>query len=203
MFCQKCGREIGEASKFCKYCGACILEKNTEKVMDFKGLDTSSFDVRQEVVNGFENNETEKNANINERTGTSFTNVEIKGKLSFATKIALMFALVFFFCPFVMLSCGGETVDISGFEFMIAQDLSGERVVEEEPANVFLAVAFLAGVFGLMASSEKKASSVLIVIALSMLILFRITFFQYYEVGEYKNSGMIEFQWGWMLCTGA
>ena len=58
------------------------------------------------------------------------------------TKLLLLIGMVAFFFPFVMVSCSGESMELSGFELMTSISLRDEMENEEEgeDPNPYLAV---------------------------------------------------------------
>ena len=42
MFCSKCGKEVNEQEKFCRYCGATITNSNAESNMSFDVILTNA-----------------------------------------------------------------------------------------------------------------------------------------------------------------
>lgn len=177
MFCGKCGKEIVDDTKFCKYCGSPVMTRETVSAPE-----------KSSEKNQFQNNSSES------------SNVF----LNKIARIALVLALVFFCCPFVMVSCGSETAEVSGMEVMVGKDFGDEEVIgDDTPANVFLILAFLAGVGALgftFADKTYRTTGVTALTTVSALgiIVFRANFFDYYkELQGYEIY--IQFRWGWTM----
>lgn len=177
MFCGKCGKEITDGTKFCKYCGSPVMTKKSVCTSDVPSEKSDSQNSSSESSNVF---------------------------LNKIARIALMLSLVFFCCPFVMVSCGSETAEVSGMEVMIGKDFGDEEVMgDDTPANVFLILAFLAGAGALgftFADKTYRTKGVTALTTVSTLgiIVFRANFFDYYkELQGYESY--IQFRWGWTM----
>ena len=82
-------------------------------------------------------------------------------------RIALLFSLVFLCCPFVMVSCGTESAEVSGIEVMVGKEFDDEEILgEDTPANTFLIFAFLVGVGALGFTFADKTYRTMGVVAL-------------------------------------
>ena len=177
MFCGKCGKEITDDTKFCKYCGSPVMTREP----------VSTPAVASERSHSQSNLSESSNAFLNK-----------------IARIALVFSLVFFCCPFVMVSCGTESAEVSGIEVMVGKDFDDEEVLgEDTPANAFLIFAFLAGAGALgftFADKTYRTMGVVVLTTVSALgiIGFRTNFFDYYkELQGYESY--IQFRWGWTI----
>lgn len=125
------------------------------------------------------------------------------------TKLLLLIGMVAFFFPFVMVSCSGESMELSGFELMTSISLRDEMENEEEgeDPNPYLAVAFICGAIAFGATwfvRGSKEYDLLVPCAFSavgavFLIIFRLTFWEFYELTEFKGRVDLRFRWGWIL----
>lgn len=129
------------------------------------------------------------------------------------TKLLLLIGLVTFFFPFVMVSCSGEHVEASGFELMTTISTHEEIKFDSEDAapNLYLAIAFVCGLlaFGAAWDSHGDRSDAILgtcffsAVGALFLFLFRFTFWEFYEMTDYKGMVDVEFRWGWILSTAS
>ncbi|MCD8363545.1 MAG: zinc ribbon domain-containing protein [Lachnospiraceae bacterium] len=204
IYCSKCGKKIIDTAKFCPYCGTRIkpyaekLESQNEKSILFESLEIPDEEEDDQNTDwGAQNRNKKQKKHKKER------------KLwSTIARLAILAGLVFFFCPFMMVSCGGESIECSGIELMIGQDASGEKFFDDDQMpNLFLVVSFGAGIVGLLFSLCKskiyriEGVGGMSGIAIAGLVLFRSRFWKYYGLEYYKGSLDFEFRWGWTLAV--
>lgn len=122
-------------------------------------------------------------------------------------KLLFLAAMVCFFFPFVMVSCSGESVEATGFE--LATNISMHEEIkfdDEDTPNPYLIAGFICGLLGFgiawkITKHDKKAlvSGCFAAAGAAFLLLFRSTFWDFYELTGYKGRVTVEFRWGWML----
>lgn len=126
-------------------------------------------------------------------------------------KLFILVAIICFFFPFVMVSCSGESVEATGFE--LATNISMHEEIEfdeEDKPNPYLIAGFACGLLGLgvawgIKERDKKAliSGGLALTGAAFLLLFRSTFWDFYEMTGYEDRVTVEFRWGWVLSVVA
>ena len=116
----------------------------------------------------------------------------------FWLKVLALVIVVCFFCPFASCSAGDEKESFSGVELATTVSLDkdhAEFFKESEVApNIFLILAFVCAV-GAAALLIMAVHGALFV----MLVIFRLSFFSYYDWGQYAEYAKqgIEFRWGY------
>lgn len=122
-------------------------------------------------------------------------------------KLLLIVAMIFYFFPFSLVSCSGQSVEVSGMELMTTISMNKDREFDEEDTpNYYLIVAFTLALTGLFCAwnASKYDKKMLAAGCCSMggalfLLLFRSTFWEFYELTGYKGSITVEFCWGWTM----
>lgn len=189
LFCAKCGAEAAETDAVCRFCECPIIPKRITDETD-----------------AAEDNPSESALSDDDtRIEAAITDIF---SWKWLIRLGLMLVLIFFCFPFTMVSCSGEDLEVSGVELMAAS-LDAE-IGEEYPSNVYVIIAFGAGVAALIASFMVKQGnksmlgvSVCSAGAALFLMIFRATFMQYYQLEEYSHYIQVEFLWGWYLCLFA
>lgn len=123
------------------------------------------------------------------------------------TKLLIIVALVCFIFPFVMVSCSGTSVELSGAELMTKTSFHEDfQFDDDESPNYFLLAAFALGIVGLVFvwKSEEREKGMLYagvssIGSATFLLLFRSTFVSFYGLQGYEGRVDIEFRWGWWL----
>lgn len=194
MYCGHCGAELNPGDKMCTKCGYLVLDtqqsSGTQEVQS--SVTTSEIVAPQEGV-------------------TSEKNIEPKEKFHSTTKfkLLLVIGMACFFFPFATVSCAGEDITASGYEIMTATSFADEaeitftdfQLVDVKP-NVYLVVSFLMGAIGIAFARKRKPLKLPCIFSASgaiFLILFRINFYSFYCVEEYRTLFSIKFRWGWIV----
>lgn len=122
-------------------------------------------------------------------------------------KLLLLLAMVSFFFPFALVSCSGESVEASGFELMTTISFNEEKEFDEDDTpNYYLAAAFIFGIVGLACAWKTTEKNKMMIAAggcgaggAICLLLFRSTFWEFYEITGYDGQVTVEFRWGWII----
>lgn len=187
MFCKRCGKEIEDSSKFCKYCGGSITEEAI---------------LQNSTSNGVDGPPEKEAANENFHIKDNYSE-----NLVFSTKSQLILmrvlqivALLAFLGPFIRYKI--FSISINGFELTIAHSFQDAIDFGSDPLNVFLMFVLLIGIGNLLLtfiekkSNEMKTVSGNALLAVIGLILFRVTMQYYYQMADY-DMAMIKIAWGW------
>ena len=126
-------------------------------------------------------------------------------KVTRIVRMLVLAALIFIFFPFVMFSCSGTEVEISGAEIMTTITFKEElsSIADSAKPNVFLVITEIAGLLALISFIRTRNEDKLLTsgffsaIAAIGLIVFRATFNTLYELDSYVE---VEFRWGFVLC---
>lgn len=139
-----------------------------------------------------------------------------------ALKLLFLAVLVCFFFPFITVSCAGETMEASGVNLMwasisdvydnagysdtdIAIDNSEERSgfdqfrLDHNLILIFAALGALGGLISAFNKDKMKELAESAGVTAVLLLVFRISFFNYYIVEEYRETikPFVGFAWGW------
>ncbi len=127
--------------------------------------------------------------------------------LKTGVKLLFLVAMVCFFFPFAMVSCSGESVEATGFE--LATNISMHEEIkfdDEDKQNPYLIAGFICGALGFcivwrIEDRDKKAlvSGCFAAAGAAFLLLFRSTFWDFYELTGYEGQVTVEYRWGWIL----
>lgn len=128
-------------------------------------------------------------------------------KIRLAVKVLFIVGLVCFVFPYILVSCSGEEIEFSGMELMTKITFNEELEVEDDdPYNYYLIGAFVLGVIGLICAAkaemwDKKmvGAAVCGLCGVILLIIFRVTFLEFYELDGYGDRIELEVRWGWVL----
>lgn len=140
-------------------------------------------------------------------------------------KITVLVALVMFFTPFVMVSCDKQKV---ANDYMDGMSLTDEINYEDEYTGMELITRgskespyegmeeydnydynyWLAGAFGLgvitlillFIRNKNFVAALTSLIAVILLIIFRLTFISFYKLESMKEYITIEYKWGYIVC---
>lgn len=132
--------------------------------------------------------------------------LKLEGKganLRIAVKILMLIALIGFFCPFVMVSCGNQEVaEITGKEMITAEYAEkAQELGVEIISDVGLTVTLIAGIIGFGCTFIKDAEISNIfscgsaAIAALFMLLSRYNIEN--QIKSYKKAVEINFMWGW------
>ncbi len=202
MFCRNCGKELRDGAEFCGNCGMKIA-------IDPSGEDS----VHNLIMNVDSPEKTTTSGTIQ----SSQTNTEKVDKKHIAIAIAVLvaprllvlIAIICFFFPFMSVSCGGYSTDISGIDMIFGDSSVSEQVEyysdgENDGSlfNWFILLAALLALDGLVNLNSKSAAESSGYSAL-FLIIFRITAKWYYKIGDTRLSevddSMIHVEFGGAL----
>lgn len=122
-----------------------------------------------------------------------------------AVRIILIVGIICFFCPFVLVSCGGTAEEATGVELIIPHKVDYSSEDDNMLyTNTFLLIALKAGVAGLVLSilfkNHKKillAVGSCSIVGVACLMLFRATFYIMYDLSDYRGMLIVQYQWGW------
>lgn len=127
--------------------------------------------------------------------------------LKTGVKLFFLVAMACFFFPFAMVSCSGESVEATGFE--LATNISMHEEIkfdDEDTPNPYLIAGFVCGLLGFgiawkIKDQDKKAlvSGCFAAAGAAFLLIFRSTFWDFYELTGYEGRVTVEFRWGWIL----
>lgn len=202
MYCNRCGKKIESNSKFCKYCGTCIVE---DGVQEINGLNKNLFpalDARQELLSNFEDYDLDEEKSPLEMEHKTLLCSNTANQL-ILIRLLLFVSLLAFFGPFVQYIIF-DGVGINGIEFIIAQSIQGTVDFENDPINIFLILSLVVEIVNLVTTFidpdilECKFISINTFLALVGLITFRATMSFYYQISEYEMS-LTKIGWGWWL----
>ncbi|MCR4795843.1 MAG: zinc-ribbon domain-containing protein [Ruminococcus sp.] len=196
MFCKHCGSQIPDGSEKCPSCGG-SLTGSAASPASFNSANSTSV---KELADNFTNIAAERTAGL---------------PLGLIAKVCILIALVTFFLPFVSVSCKDneyaskmEEKSYSGFTLMLDleddDDESLDSLESDPKPNIFLILAFAGGVATAVFIFYKKKYKLAAMISGASaiaLILFRMTFFSYYDLpSESKKYIDIDTKFGLLLC---
>lgn len=197
MFCKHCGSQIPDGSEKCPSCGGDLKGSAASAPKPMASVGGSSV---KEMADNITNAALEKTAGL---------------PRVLIAKVCILIALVSFFLPFISVSCKDneyademEEQSYSGFSLMLdLEDDDDEALdsLESDPSpNIFLILAFAGGVASAVFIFYKKKYKLAAMISggsVVALILFRMTFFGYYDFpSQAKKYIDIDTKFGLLLC---
>ena len=149
MFCRNCGHELQDGWVRCPYCGSNVNIEKDETEYDKHPKDQQTGQTKGNVTSEFETLKDYGSKIIKVQDSKEdflIGNWNISGRM--VLKICALIAIICYFCPMYMVSCGAKEVgNLSGFDFTVGFSYMNQKI----PGNIEFCLLLLLPVisFGL------------------------------------------------------